>query len=193
MVASTKSTEMPPKSGYSAHPPWSDMITECIVTTPDGTRHGVSRPAIKKFVDSKYHLTMNAAAASQLNRAITHGMVSGNFVLPKGPSGKVKLAPKRVGEIAKENKKPKRPAVTKAMAPKIKELPSGEGRPLKAGTRKYTSMAKKARITPIPGRRVPPRKATTQRGGAKRVGCRTPRITMYMYFFSGVDPFCRED
>ncbi|KAG6376100.1 hypothetical protein JVT61DRAFT_2072 [Boletus reticuloceps] len=123
MVASTKSTEMPPKSGYSAHPPWSDMITvrataiahrdgrstsedalyqECIVTTPDGTRHGVSRPAIKKFVDSKYHLTMNAAAASQLNRAITHGMLSGNFVLPKGPSGKVKLTPKRVGEIAKE-------------------------------------------------------------------------------------------
>ena len=62
---------------------------------------------------------MNAATTSQLNRAITHGTHSGNFVLPKGwffvhqsrrtaiilyvgPSGKVKLAPKKVGEIAKE-------------------------------------------------------------------------------------------
>ena len=72
-----------------------------------------------QFVDSKYHLSMNVAATSQLNRAITHGTHSGNFVLPKGwfsvlqsrrapislyvgPSGKVKLAPKKVGEIAKE-------------------------------------------------------------------------------------------
>jgi hypothetical protein len=62
---------------------------------------------------------MNAAATSQLNRAITHGTHSGNFVLPKGcfsvhqshrtaillyvgPSGKVQLTPKKVGEIAKE-------------------------------------------------------------------------------------------
>ena len=62
---------------------------------------------------------MNAVATSQLNRAITHGTLNGNFMLPKGwfpvhpsyctrvisytgPSGKVKLAPKRVGEIAKE-------------------------------------------------------------------------------------------
>ena len=105
------------------------------MTTPDGTRHGVSRPAIKKvgffysveylfadrpqFVDSKYHLSMDPVTTSQLNRAIMHGTLSGNFVLPKGwvfihasgrthiipyvgPSGKVKLAAKRVGEIAKE-------------------------------------------------------------------------------------------
>lgn len=72
-----------------------------------------------QFVDSKYHLPMNAAVTSQLNRAITHGTHSGNFVLPKGwfsvlrsrrtsialyvgPSGKVKLAPKKVDGIAKE-------------------------------------------------------------------------------------------
>jgi hypothetical protein len=78
------------------------MITECITTTPDGTRHGVSRPAIKKFVDSKYHLEMNPLASSQLNRAIHHGADKGTFVLPKGPSGKVKLAPRRHTEAAKE-------------------------------------------------------------------------------------------
>jgi histone H1/5 len=65
---------------------------------------------------------MNAAAASQLNRAITHGAEKGTFVLPKGvtphlvmssdssnhqspsqgPSGKIKLAPKVKSDAAKE-------------------------------------------------------------------------------------------
>ncbi|KAG2041943.1 hypothetical protein BDR03DRAFT_686224 [Suillus americanus] len=90
------------KSHHTTHPPWIDMITECITTTPDGTRHGVSRPVIKKFVDSKYHLEMNPLASSQLNRAIHHGADKGTFVLPKGPSGKVKLAPRRHTEAAKE-------------------------------------------------------------------------------------------
>jgi histone H1/5 len=57
--------DMLPKSHFSTHPPWTDMITvctchhhihehlripyqECITTTPEGTRDGVSRPAIKK-------------------------------------------------------------------------------------------------------------------------------------------------
>ena len=61
---------------------------------------------------------MNAAAASQLNRAIAHGAEKGTFVLPKGlslypqfnnlfnmiplgPSGKVKLAVKD-SDAAKE-------------------------------------------------------------------------------------------
>ncbi|KAI9566477.1 hypothetical protein HD554DRAFT_2116212 [Boletus coccyginus] len=173
---------MPPKSHSSTHPPWTDMITECIATTPDGTRHGVSRLAIKKFVDSKYHFPMNAAATSQLNRAITHGTHSGNFVLPKGPSGKVKLAPKKVGGIAKENKKPpsKRLGVTKPRVPPVSttktELPSFTNeQPSKTmpRSRKYTSMAKKARVTPIPGRKLPPRKPTTKRGGAERVSTRS--------------------
>jgi histone H1/5 len=37
---------------------------------------------------------MSAQNLSHLNRAITHGAEHGLFVLPKGPSGKVKLAPK---------------------------------------------------------------------------------------------------
>ena len=119
--------------------------------------HGVSRPTIKKvgssaqrvslladglqFVDSKYHLSMNAAATSQLNRAITHGTNSGNFVLPKGwffvhqsrrtaialyvgPSGKVKLAPKKLGEIAKEvNMHHPRHFLLVYQCPRIRNLP----------------------------------------------------------------------
>ena len=37
---------------------------------------------------------MSGLNLSQLNRAITSGTEGGIFVLPKGPSGKVKLAPK---------------------------------------------------------------------------------------------------
>jgi len=37
---------------------------------------------------------MSGLNLSQLNRAITSGAEAGIFVLPKGPSGKVKLAPK---------------------------------------------------------------------------------------------------
>ncbi|KAF9246573.1 hypothetical protein BU15DRAFT_58593 [Melanogaster broomeanus] len=181
---------------HATHPSWIDMITECITTTRDGTRQGVSRPTIKKYVDSKYHLPINAASTSQLNRAIAHGADKGNFVLPKGPSGKVKLAPKRLGGAAKENTRPpsKRPAaaakVEPAPAPKakttVKKLPcavtktkakpvSGEQTtPPKAATaaRKYTSAAKKAHVTTAPGRKVPARKATTKRGGAKKL-CQT--------------------
>lgn len=39
---------------------------------------------------------MSGLNLSQLNRAIAHGQEEGIFTLPKGPSGKVKLAPKKV-------------------------------------------------------------------------------------------------
>ena len=39
---------------------------------------------------------MNGLNTSQLNRAISHGATEGVFSLPKGLSGKVKLAPKKV-------------------------------------------------------------------------------------------------
>ncbi|KAJ7437651.1 hypothetical protein B0H11DRAFT_2361368 [Mycena galericulata] len=45
----------------SSHPPWVDMITECITAHPEDTRQGVSRPQIKKFVEMKYKLSIGAA------------------------------------------------------------------------------------------------------------------------------------
>ncbi|KAG5354181.1 hypothetical protein C0989_003694 [Termitomyces sp. Mn162] len=77
-------------------------LQECIIAHPDEARTGVSRPTIKKFVETKYHVTLDHATASQLNRAITSGSEKGTFVLPKGPSGKVKLAPKARTDAAKE-------------------------------------------------------------------------------------------
>ncbi|KAG2349409.1 hypothetical protein BDR05DRAFT_1055105 [Suillus weaverae] len=177
------------KSHHTTHPPWIDMITECITTTPDGTRHGVSRPAIKKFVDSKYHLEMNPLASSQLNRAIHHGADKGTFVLPKGPSGKVKLAPRRHTEAAKENTKPvsKRSttakeshvipikAATKTAAKKTSRAAkpaattaSAALPKLRTAEKKYHSTAKKARTTGSSTRRTVGRKAATAQGTAKK-------------------------
>ncbi|KZP20847.1 hypothetical protein FIBSPDRAFT_826588 [Athelia psychrophila] len=87
---------------HPAHPSWADMIKECIVAHPDDARFGVSRPTIKKFIEAHYAVEINPAAASQLNRAIAHGADKGVFVLPKGSSGKVKLAVKARGDATKE-------------------------------------------------------------------------------------------
>jgi len=91
---------------HPAHPSWADMIKECIVAHPDDARFGVSRPTIKKFIEAHYAVEINPTAASQLNRAIAHGADKGVFVLPKGSSGKVKLAVKARGDATKENSKP---------------------------------------------------------------------------------------
>ncbi|KAG1877628.1 hypothetical protein DFJ58DRAFT_752039 [Suillus subalutaceus] len=187
------------KSHHTTHPPWIDMITECITTTPDGTRHGVSRPAIKKFVDSKYHLETNPLVSSQLNRAIHHGADKGKFVLPKGPSGKVKLAP-RGHEAAKENAKPssKRSAAAKeshvipikaatktavkktsrAAKPAATTVPATPPKS-RIAEKKYHSTAKKARTTGSSTRRTVGRKAATAQGKAKKTatGRSTPSKT----------------
>ena len=57
-------------------------------------RQGVSRLTIKKYAEEKYNIDVIGVNLSQLNRAITSGAEGGLFYLPKGPSGKVKLAPK---------------------------------------------------------------------------------------------------
>ncbi|KAF8061524.1 hypothetical protein FPV67DRAFT_1509297 [Lyophyllum atratum] len=124
--ATPKTSGTAHKSRVSTHPSWIDMIKECITAHPDEARMGVSRPMIKKFVESKYGVNLDPAAASQLNRAITSGSEKGIFVLPKGPSGKIKLAPKARTDAAKENAKPvsRKPVSTKATATKAKAAPT---------------------------------------------------------------------
>lgn len=187
------------KSHHTTHPPWIDMITECITTTPDGTRHGVSRPTIKKFVDSKYHLEMNPLVSSQLNRAIHHGADKGTFVLPKGPSGKVKLAPRQHIEAAKENAKPASKRSTAAKESHVIPIKAATKTAVKKTSRaakpaattapaappksriekKYHSTAKKARTIGSSTRRTVGRKAATARVTAKKTatGRSTPSKT----------------
>jgi hypothetical protein len=115
----------------------------------------------------------------------------------------VKLTPKRAIEIVKEvctgfpltlssdrllpkNKKPPLKGVTlegargseRGTTKSTKPSPSGE--PLKTipATRKYTSMAKKARVAPS-GRKLPTKKAAAKRSGSKPVGvCQTPQVLL---------------
>ncbi|KAI0646892.1 hypothetical protein C8Q79DRAFT_593150 [Trametes meyenii] len=90
-----KSKADKPADDGKAHPSWKDMIKECVVAHKEESRTGVSRSTIKKFVSEKYGLDATSAVnTSHLNRAIANGAEEGIFALPKGPSGKVKLAPK---------------------------------------------------------------------------------------------------
>lgn len=133
-------------------------------------------------MDSKYHLPINTASASHLNRAITHGADKGNFVLPKGlflwttlcivcecvycagPSGKVKLAPRKIDGVAKEvssasaavplsrqNTKPpsQRPV-------KVEPIPIPKA---KATTKKPSHRGTKTKVTRVSGERAVPSKA----------------------------------
>ncbi|KZT03498.1 uncharacterized protein LAESUDRAFT_659398 [Laetiporus sulphureus 93-53] len=97
-----KSNSKAAAKALAAHPSWKEMIAECITEHKSETRSGVSRATIKKFISEKYKIDIDGVNASQLNRAIAHGASSGVFALPKGPSGKVKLAPKNKPAPANE-------------------------------------------------------------------------------------------
>ncbi|KAH8983708.1 hypothetical protein EDB86DRAFT_3106270 [Lactarius hatsudake] len=123
-VSTSKAPKKATARSAPTHPSWTDMIKECITAHPDDARHGVSRPQIKKFapiscnylisetqryfrfVEEKYKLEIGNAQITQLSRAIAVGAEKNVFSLPKGPSGRVKLAPKapKVADDAKENK-----------------------------------------------------------------------------------------
>ncbi|KAJ7694170.1 hypothetical protein B0H17DRAFT_1058038 [Mycena rosella] len=140
-------------SKATTHPSWIDMIKECIIAHPEDARGG--------FVESKYKVELNASSASQLNRAITSGSERGTFVLPKGPSGKVKLTPKVRGEAAKENSKPvskaKAPAVSKTTVAKTKPAAAKATKPKPKGK---TATSRAASSTkPAPKKAPPPKKA----------------------------------
>lgn len=169
--SSRKTTGRPPQP---THPSWTEMITECIITTPDGTQNGVSRPALKKFVKFNYQLAMSATTTNQLNRAITAGTEKGNFVLPKGPSGKVKLAPERMNGTSKENAKP---ASKRAPSAKVTAAPLTKR--TATTTKKYTSRAKRGRTTSTStaGRKVV-KKPSTRRAAAKKDITRASRSTV---------------
>ncbi|KAF9009419.1 hypothetical protein BDQ17DRAFT_1060734 [Cyathus striatus] len=138
---STSTRGAPKKASASksalAHPPWIDMIKECIASHTEDARTGVSRPQIKKFVETKYKIEFGAAQNTQLARAITTGAEKGIFVLPKGPSGRVKLSPKSKAPDASASKEP-------AAKPK-------------------SSTTKKATATTAKTTRAAPKKTTTVR------------------------------
>jgi len=147
------------KTAGEKHPPFEEIIRECISEAVGDVRDGVSRPAIKKFIESRYGLEMSGLTISNINRAIINGEKKGVFVLPKGASGKVKLAKSTTPE--KENSTPttksaqRRIAVAKKNAKKEKDAAKAAA---KASAPKKVAAPKKAVAAPA---RQPLKKAST--------------------------------
>ncbi|KAJ7501659.1 hypothetical protein B0H11DRAFT_1992535 [Mycena galericulata] len=156
--ATKKTTARAPSKTAPSHPTWVEMVQESIVAHPEDARQGVSRPQIKKFVESKYKLTIGNAQNTQLSKALATGTEKNIFVLPKGPSGRVKLAPKTKpanASAAKENKP------TKA---KPTKTATGKNPTAKSTTR---TPAKKAATKGKPAKKTKPKAASTYTKSAK--------------------------
>lgn len=99
---------------------YEEMIIEAIMAHGDDARSGLGRPTLKKYILMKYPDTGKLPLASfnsHLNQAIVRGKDKGVFLLPKGVSGKIKLAAKAKHAADKSNAKM---SVTKKAAPKKK-------------------------------------------------------------------------
>ncbi|KAG0705024.1 hypothetical protein DFH29DRAFT_908482 [Suillus ampliporus] len=159
------------------HPSWVDMIKECIAANPEDARSGVSRPQIKKYVEEKYNLAIDNAQLTHLSKAITSGAEKGTFVLPKGPSGRVKLPPKtpRATDTSASKELPKaRPAKTATTKATTAKATTAKATTAKATTAKATAAKKpaaKAKTTSTAGKKSAPVKktiSTSKRGTAKK-------------------------
>lgn len=94
-----------------------EMIVAAIAAHPEDARQGISRPTIKKYLHAKYPDTQKVPEASFNNhiaKAIAKGAETKVFSLPKGISGRVKMAPKdQQPKPAKKAAAPKKPAAAK--------------------------------------------------------------------------------
>ncbi|KAG2146899.1 uncharacterized protein EDB93DRAFT_1147968 [Suillus bovinus] len=160
----------------ASHPSWKDIIKASITAHKEDARSGVSRATIKKFAEESYHIEVSGTNLYQLNRAITSGVTAGIFALPKGPSGKVKLAPKKkasddenskpvsVKKVAVKPASKKAPApVKKADAPAKKtatKKPTTASKAKKPASQKTTPAATKKAATAAAPKKTVPKKAT---------------------------------
>ncbi|KAL8642153.1 MAG: hypothetical protein Q9226_008539 [Calogaya cf. arnoldii] len=119
---------MPPKKAAAAatqkkaaavasHPSYRDMIKEAILQLKE--RNGSSRAAIKKYVLANNKSLANSSNVfdAQFNKAIRSGVEKGEFHMPKGSSGTVKLAKKEPAS-KKESDGVKKPAAAQKTATK---------------------------------------------------------------------------
>ncbi|KAJ3551721.1 hypothetical protein NM688_g4544 [Phlebia brevispora] len=174
-TAKSAAAKKAPARPAATHPTWIDMIKECIADHKEDARTGVSRPQIKKYVEEKYKIEMGNAQITQLSKAIISGAEKKVFVLPKGPSGRVKLAPKNArasSPAAKENKpesrttKPVKPAATKAKA-SIKAAPKATAK--KPVTKeKAKAPAKKAETKAAPAKKAAAKREPVKKAPAKK-------------------------
>ncbi|KAL9940740.1 hypothetical protein V8E36_000228 [Tilletia maclaganii] len=133
------------------------MITEAIAAHPAEARAGLGRPTIKKYIHSKHPETAKLPAATFNNlvsKAITRGAAKGTFSLPKGISGKVKLASKSKPVAAAPEKKAAAPASAKAAAPKKAPAKKAAAAKPKKTTAAATKTAKKPAAKKAPAKKA---------------------------------------
>ncbi|GJJ12181.1 hypothetical protein Clacol_006422 [Clathrus columnatus] len=155
------------KAGWFRHA--EPFLQECIIAHPDEARTGVSRPTIKKFLETKYGLSISASTVTNINRAIAQGSEKGIFTLPKGPSGKVKLV-KTTSDKEKENTAPtvpktkstKKPVATAKKPANTKKLtPATDARAKKPSAATSTKRPATVKKTPKPATTKSTLKPTT--------------------------------
>lgn len=59
-----------------------------------------------RYIQDKYKIEASNSVSTYISQAISRGVVIGELVLPKGTSGKVKLAPREQTEKEKEVRGP---------------------------------------------------------------------------------------
>ncbi|GAA6001777.1 hypothetical protein JCM10207_002315 [Rhodosporidiobolus poonsookiae] len=167
----------------ATHPPYAEMIQEAIENEGDN-KGEASRPAIKKYILNNFDIDETGAFDSYIAAAIRRGADNGIFSLPKGPSGKVKLADEDDKPSGKSRSTPagnKKPATE----PRKRTGPRGTGtRTIPKREAASTATEKNAKAPePLPRARkvsasasssrstkkaAPAKKTTTKRTAAKK-------------------------
>ncbi|ORY24390.1 hypothetical protein BCR39DRAFT_547036 [Naematelia encephala] len=123
-MAPVKKAAAPKKTSSASHPTFLDMVLAAVKGHPESARTGVSRPQIKKFLVDTYKIDMSSASnVNNLSNAIKRGAGKGYLTLPKGASGRVKVAAKKPA-AGKENAPPKTAAKKPAAKPKVAAKPA---------------------------------------------------------------------
>ncbi|KDQ59522.1 hypothetical protein JAAARDRAFT_205557 [Jaapia argillacea MUCL 33604] len=177
-VTKTKAATRSKESPSASHPSWKDIIKECIAYNHEEVRAGVSRSTIKKYAEDKYNLDMNSNAnLYQLNRAITNGAEKGDFHLPKGPSGKVKLAPKTKKPESGPTKENTKPAPTKKSTETKKVAEPKKAAPAKKATKATEEKATKSTTKKPATTTKKPASTATKKPAAKATTTKKPTVT----------------
>lgn len=162
----------PAKKSTSTRKPssmtYEDMIIEAIISYGEEGRSGLGRPTLKKVILAKHPDTGKLPLSSfstHLNSAIVRGKDKGVFLLPKGVSGKVKLAAK-AKHAAATSAAPKKITAAKKAAPSSSSTKKAKSSTSKAASAKKTAIKKAPAKTTT--KKTPVKKASAKTTTAKK-------------------------
>ena len=147
---------------------YEDMIIEAIISYGEEGRAGLGRPTLKKVILAKHPDTGKLPLSSfstHLNSAIVRGKDKGVFLLPKGVSGKVKLAAK-AKHAAGTSAAPKKITAAKKAAPASSSTKKTKSSTSKAASAKKTAIKKAPAKTTT--KKTPVKKASAKTTTAKK-------------------------